>query len=206
MRAVPLPNFIAPMLRLSLLCLLLLTAGCRQEEPDAPDLPGSAETPDAPEDHAGLTADSTVTEDSTGLLLADRLPLGATVRQVREVLPASQMAEDTLRPDRQAEEATAPYNLFGRPGEVEMNFEDGRLGSYFFRLDSLDCASADSLYARVQTAYGERYGAPQEETQDEGGYRARSSFWRADTVGVSATRGEQAGECRLAWGFQTEMP
>lgn len=191
------------MLRLSLLLVVLLAAGCREAEPADRDAPVVR---DAPEDRAGVHSDSTVTVDSTGLILADQLHLGASVEQMREVLPASEMAEDEPMPDTLATRATAPYHLFGRPGEVEMNFDDGLLASYYFRLDSLDCASADSLYARVQTVYGERFGPPQEEAQDEGGYRARSSFWHTDSLGVSATRGEQAGQCRLAWGFQSEHP
>ena len=183
-----------------LLAVLALFAGCRQADRDAPA------PRNTPEDRAGLRADSTVAEDSTGLLLADRLKIGATVEQMREVLPASEMAEDVLLPDERASRATAPYHLFGRPGEIEMNFDDGRLLSYYFRLDPLGCASADSLYARVRAAYGERFGPPQEEEQDEGGYRAHSSFWHTDSLGVSATRGEQAGRCRLAWGFQAAQP
>lgn len=191
------------MLRLSLLLALLLAVGCREAEPADRDAPAPRDTP---EDRADVHSDSTVTADSTGLILADQLALGASVEQMREVLPASAMAEDEMTPDSQATRATAPYHLFGRPGEIEMNFDDGLLASYYFRLDPLDCAEADSLYARVQEVYGERFGPPQEEEQDEGGYRARSSFWRADSLGVSATRGEQAGQCRLAWGFQSEMP
>ncbi len=191
------------MLRLLFLLALLLTAGCREAEPADRDAPAVRDTP---EDRAGVHADSTVTADSTGLILADRLLLGASIEEMREVLPASVMAEDEPMPDTLATRATAPYHLFGRPGEVEMNFDDGHLLSYYFRLDPLGCASADSLYARVRAAYGERFGPPQEEEQDEGGYRARSSFWRTDSLGVSATRGEQAGQCRLAWGFQAAQP
>lgn len=189
--------------RLSILLALLLVVGCREAEPADRGAPAPRTTP---EDRAGVHADSTVTADSTGLILADQLLLGASIEEMREVLPASAMAEDELTPDTLATRATAPYHLFGRPGEIEMNFADGLLASYYFRLDSLGCASADSLYARVQAVYGERFGPPQEEEQDEGGYRARSSFWRADSLGVSATRGEQGGQCRLAWGFQSERP
>ena len=185
------------------LAVLLVAGGCREAEPADRDAPAVRDTP---EDRADVHSDSTVTADSTGLILADQLALGASIEEMREVLPASAMAEDELMPDTLASRATAPYHLFGRPGEIEMNFDDGLLASYYFRLDSLDCAAADSLYARVQDVYGERFGPPQEEEQDEGGYRARSSFWRTDSLGVSATRGEQAGECRLAWGFQSERP
>ena len=192
-------------MRLSLFCLILLVvAGCR--EPDPPIETGAAETSDAPPDRAGLTADSTVTADSTGLILAERLPLGGTLDQMREVLPTFSVTEGEVAAGADMEELTAPYDLFGRPGTVELNFEGRRLTSYFFRLDTLACASADSLYARVQTVFGERFGEWEEEEQDEGGYRARSSFWTTDTLAASMTRGEQAGQCRLAWGFQTVTP
>ncbi len=195
------------MLRTPFFCLLLLlAAGCREAEPAAPVETGANDAPDTAEDRAGTISDSTVTSDSTGLILVDNLPLGGTVDQMREVLPAFMMTEGEGAVENDMEQAIAPYTVFGRPGEVELNFDEGHLVSYYFRLDTLACPSADSLYRRVQTAYGERFGAPREDTQDEGGYRAQSSYWVGDSLGASVTRGEQAGRCRLMWGFQSETP
>ena len=193
------------MIRTSLLCLfVLLAAGCREAESDAPVTTGTNDAPDTAEDRAGTIADSTVTADSTGLILVDNLPLGATVDQMREVLPAFQMTEGEAAVENEMRQATAPYTVFGRPGEVELNFDEGRLVSYYFHLDPIACASADSLYERVQTAYGERFGTPQEDSQDDGGTRAQSSYWIGDGLGARVTRGERGDHCQLTWGFESD--
>ena len=192
------------MIRTLLLCLLVLAAGCREAESDAPVETGANDAPDTAEDRAGTIADSTVTSDSTGLILVDNLPLGGTVDQMREVLPAFQMTEGDAAVENEIEQATAPYTVFGRLGEVELNFEEGHLVSYHFEINPIACASADSLYGRVQEAYGERFGQPQEDTQSENGYRAQSSYWVGDGLGARVTRGEQGGQCQLKWGFTSE--
>ena len=195
------------MIRSSLFCLLLLAVvGCREAESDAPVETGTNDAPDTAEDRAGTIADSTITSDSTGLILVDNLPLGGTVDQMREVLPAFMMTEGEAAVENDMDQAVAPYTLFGRPGQVELNFEEGHLVSYFFRLEPLSCASADSLYGRVQAAYSERFGAPQEDTTDEGGYRAQTSYWAGDSLGASVRRGEKDGQCRLLWGFEENAP
>ena len=195
------------MIRTSLFCLLLLlAAGCREAESDAPVETGTNDAPDTAEDRAGTIADSTVISDSTGLILVDNLPLGGTVNQMREVLPAFAMMEGEAAVENEMERATAPYTLFGRPGHVELNFDDGKLASYFFRLEPLACASADSLYERVQKAYSKRFGSPQEDTKEEDGYRAQTSYWAGDSLGASVRRGEKDGHCRLLWGFEADAP
>lgn len=193
------------MTRIALFCLLLLlSAGCREAESDAPVETGMNDAPDTAEDRAGTIADSTITADSTGLILVDNLPLGGSVDQMREVLPAFQMTEGEAAVENEMEQATAPYTVFGRQGEVELNFDEGHLVSYYFHLDPIACASADSLYGRVQTAYSERFGTPQEDTQNENGYRAESSYWIGDGLGARVTRGARGEQCQLKWGFESD--
>lgn len=192
------------MVRLLSLCLLLLVAGCREAESDAAVETGANDAPDTAEDRSGSISDSTITSDSTGLILVDNLPLGGTVDQMREVLPTFQMTEGEAAVENDLEQATAPYTLFGRPGQIELNFEEGRLASYFFRLEPVACASADSLYGRVQAVYSERFGTPQEDAQDDDGYRTQTSFWVGDGLGASVRRGERDGQCRLLWGFEAD--
>lgn len=46
-------------------------------------------------------------------------------------------------------------------------------------------------------------GPPREAALAETGYRARTRFWEGPEREAAVTLGEQAGTCRLGWGFKT---
>lgn len=182
-------------LSLNVLCL----SGCQdragEEEPGAESPVTSGESSD--------TMAQTAEPDE--LMIVERLPLGLSYDEVAARFPGvSPLRSEGTAPSLR--EATLDRRVFDRRAVLELNFDADRLYSYYFRLDSLVCDSARVLYDRLQEFYDGQFGVGREETQQEGAYEATSRYWRADTLGVSATLGQQSGFCRLSWGFQEQMP
>lgn len=189
---------------------LLLLAACG--EPDAPPSDTQVAAPDdavlAEADTARLAPVEGLSNDQK-LMLIEEVPLGLTYDQVQQRFPdlGAQQSEGSGA-TAHLTEAHLQTDVMDREALIEFNFENDRLYSYYYRIDSLDCAEGDSLYAELRDFYAGYYGDLREEEEDEGGYSARSSYWRMDEgqQGGAVTLSRQADECRLGWGFQQPAP
>ncbi len=210
----------------TLLAVVLILAGCDGADAPATDSIGadqdtaaydqqvSVDTTSLPA-ATGAVSESTVypqvqnlTNDQK-LMLIEEVPLGLTYEQVQQRFPdvGPQTPEGTGA-TAHLTEANLETEVMDRDAMIEFNFEHDRLYSYYYHIDELGCTEAEELYGELQDFYSGYYGEMRTEDEDEGGYRARSSFWRMHDAqsGIAVTLSEQADECRLGWGFQQPAP
>jgi hypothetical protein len=191
---------------LSLLIFLLVPAlvlgGCAEPQPD-PDT--------APPDALGVEDDEHQPRDRLSddekLMLIDRLPIGSSYDDVRDVFPSVGPEEpagtgltETLST------ASVPVRVMEEDAVLELNFDDGVLYSYYFQVHDADCGEAEALRAELRQYYQARFGDSVYESEEEPGYTMESDFWHLPNhdAALAMTLGRQADVCRLAWGYQIE--
>lgn len=174
--------------------LMLFTGGCKKEEA-APEQ-GPPAAPPAP------TQEVAELPDSAKLALIEQIPIGSNYSDIT----AQFAGVSPIKPTGVADlgRAETRVEVLDREAILELNFNRRTLYSYYYRLEDLSCPESESLYAQLKGLYGKRYGAGTEENLVEGGYRATTNFWTGTGYDVVATRGNDNGKCRVAWGFQEQ--
>jgi hypothetical protein len=140
--------------------------------------------------------------DEDWLLLVRQLRFGLTYADLDGMLPG--LGE--LAPDGgvsgDLHEAKRSVRLFDYDADLEFNFKNDSLYSYYFFVRELGGSASQELYDWLQKFYTEHYAGYSEETTDEHGYSSRTSYWKGDGFTAVLTRSIQGDACSVSWGFQ----
>ncbi len=142
------------------------------------------------------------------LLLGDDLSFGLTYQDVKEQFPGmgplhpegdlESLGESGLR------EAVVEIEVLGHRAELEFNFDQNMLYSFYFVISTEDEDTAGELYKYLQDFYTERLGAFEEEEQEEGGFSSVSSYWQTELFQLSLGRQKNwDGKHFIGWGWSS---
>src|SRR5690625_7016734 len=144
--------------------------------------------------------------DGAGTLMMAEIPLGTYYEEVRRRVAGLGELEPELEDSAdELTEARTTMHVLGYDADVEFNFRNDTLYSYYFHVDADSCRDAVSPYSDYIEIYRDAFGRPQTEAEDEGDYAWEAASWalpaeiRASKV--SATLGRQGDNCRVGWGF-----
>lgn len=166
--------------------MFISTAGCRVEIPKEQDA-----------SHRQQIQWS----DHDALFMIERLPMGLSAAEVQQIIPSADTPQSGEGPLSHLSTSAVDGQVLGHSGRLELNFDNGILYSYYFRIEP-GCAEAERLTDTLRTRYSARYGEGVHEAEQEPGYAMDSSFWDAAEADLALTLGRQGDQCRLAWGFQ----
>lgn len=135
------------------------------------------------------------------------IPLGLNYLQVKEKVDGL----SAMRPEGGIEslgreglhEAVTQVTFDTLQTELEFNFRDSTLYSYYYTASGLDSISAWRLYREIRKQYSDDYGRFETERQDEEGYHSRSSFWHRAAFDANATLSSGNHTYTVSWGFQS---
>ena len=189
---------------ISLLLLLAALASACGGDPSLHHEPGEGVPPDtAP---GGSSSAHEPPGDGAGTLMMAEIPLGTYYEEVRRRVAGLGELEPELEDSAdELTEARTTMHVLGYDADVEFNFRNDTLYSYYFHVDADSCGDAVSLYSDIIEFYRDAFGRPQTEAEDEGDYAWEAASWalpaeiRASKV--AATLGRQGDNCRVGWGF-----
>ena len=149
--------------------------------------------------------------DEEKLFLADCFPIGLSYQEVKVRVPSvSELRDEVSFPPYSGvlEEADAQTEAYGLTADIEFNFRDKQLYSYYLVVSPPDTVASDSLYSGLQGSLSERYGQVYEEVSQENTYTYAGSYWcQNDALGVLlGKRVEHSGSSEVSWGYQNRCP
>lgn len=143
--------------------------------------------------------------DEKQLLLIDHVPFGLSYEDVQEQFPdiGPVWTEGGLKNRNGLTEAFAATEVLDHVAEINFNFQNDRLYSYYFMVGPVNEDASGSLFEKLKKFYTERFGGCTEERQTENGYTAISSRWKTKGFELGASHIKQANEeYFVSWGFQ----
>ena len=145
-------------------------------------------------------------EEEEKLLLIKYVPLGITYEDVKDRFPEiSNLRSEGGGIDTACIslcEAFAPVSILNRKANIEFNFSQNKLYSYYYWLEKLDCQTANGVYQKLQKFYSDHYGKYHEEEESEPGYSSKSSSWKHDGINFGMANNIYPDGCVIAWGYQ----
>jgi len=148
--------------------------------------------------------DSTFSNYKDELLLINKIPIGITYEEVKNVFP--NISELRVEGGN-LYDAKVDFFILNNKAKLEFNFKAYKnnitLYSYYYFIDSLDNDIADSLYLLLKKFYNEHYGNSSEGKElDPAGFYNITSFWRTKEFSVGLTNNVYHNYNVLGWGFQ----
>ena len=148
--------------------------------------------------------DSTFSNYKDELLLINKIPIGITYEEVKDVFPN---ISELRAEGRNLYDAKVDLCILNNKAKIEFNFKayknNNMLYSYYYFIDSLDSDIADSLYLLLKNFYKEHYGNSSEGKElDPAGFYNITSFWRTKEFSVGLTNNVYHNYNVLGWGFQ----
>ena len=132
------------------------------------------------------------------MLLHKQVPLDVSYQSLKQAMPQL----GTLRHEggRDLTEARLLIEVLGYQAEVEFNFKNEMLYSYYYQLGLNSRDEANAAYQKLQDYYSRFYGASEQETvQESSHYAVESSFWKTEEVEVSVVNNISPGSHNISW-------
>ncbi|MFN6947074.1 MAG: hypothetical protein ACK4ND_19175 [Cytophagaceae bacterium] len=143
-------------------------------------------------------------KDEQFLSLIDSISLGSTYNDVKKRYselgmqrPEGNMAENARRG---LTEAHLKTSLLDRQGNIEFNFKNDSLYSFYFTITEPDFEKGDIIYAGLQNYYSEKIGSCIEETAEEYNRYSKSCFWENNKYDAAMTYNLNSNS--ISWGIQ----
>jgi hypothetical protein len=140
--------------------------------------------------------------DEQKLMLFTHIPLGATQREVREIVPALGTRRPEGMPGSGLSDATLVAEVLGHRTRLEFNFRDDTLYSVSFGPMDLPADSGDALFDRISGFYSGRLGEPIIEDGQDSPYYVRMRSWPVAWGEVGVINSLARERRILGWGYQ----
>lgn len=146
-------------------------------------------------------------QDKKYLTLVDSFPLGSNSKTVREkynlknVRPEGGLDESAARG---LTESKTKVTFLGKPADLELNFKNDSLYSFYYTISEQDFNQAERLYKGIRQYYIKKYGPCEEPVAEEETRHLRNCYWREKSPYGVMTYDVNAGV--ISWGFQNTKP
>lgn len=208
----------------ALICLIIVSlAGCREDEglqtpPQEGEPTEMQETGNHEDEAFGAYADTEEAgdadteksdrsyDDEGKLLLGDTLSFGLSYKEVKAQFPevGQLQAEGGLQSLEESglQEAVLKTEVLGHTAELEFNFEQDKLYSFYYFIALEDEAEAGELYSYLQNFYAAPLGKFFIEEQEEGGISSETSYWQNEAYQLGLTHQVNVdGLHFVSWGW-----
>ena len=144
--------------------------------------------------------------DNGKLLLGDILSFGLTYEEVKAEFPevGQLQAKGGLQSlgERGLKEAVLKTEVLDHTAELEFNFEQDKLYSFYYFITLEDEAEAGELYTYLQDFYATNLGTFFTEEQEEGGISSETSYWQNEAFQLGLTHQVNVdGLHFVSWGW-----
>lgn len=148
-------------------------------------------------------------EDINYLMLTKEIPLGCNFKKIQEELPN---IKGVLKPEG-GPDALAGQGLtelktqvifLGKPADLELNFKNDSLYSFYYTVQEEDFNKAERLYKGLQQFYNKKIGQGAELIAEEETRDIRTSVWKENFPYCIINYNINTGV--ISWGFQNNRP
>lgn len=144
-------------------------------------------------------------EEDKGLLhKLDTISLNSSYQKVKESFPGVKgvgpEGGSKALADQGLTETKASAQFMEYPAEVEFNFKNDSLYSYYIMVHEPDPERSDSLYQGIHDYYVEKHGPCVEEKVEEETHFFQSCSWELDDRTIVITYNMNSGT--ITWGYQ----
>jgi hypothetical protein len=143
-------------------------------------------------------------EDDKLLSWVDSIPLGITYSQIKSLMPNIGMQRPKGNNEQLAKqgstEARLKINLLHRKGNIDFNFKNDTLYSFFYTLTEADFEKADDIYYGLQNFYSKKIGPCVEDKVEEYNRYSKSCLW--ESTKYNATMTYNLNSNIISWGIQ----
>lgn len=145
-------------------------------------------------------------DDEGKLLLGDTLSFGLAYEEVKAQFPevGQLQAKGGLQSlgERGLTEAVLKTEVLGHTADLEFNFEQDKLYSFYYFIALEDEAEAGKLYSHLQDFYAAALGKFFIEEQEEGGISSETSYWQNEAYQLGLTHQVNVdGLHFVSWGW-----
>lgn len=147
-------------------------------------------------------------EDKDYLKLYETFPMGTTSKAIHDKLPAMK----GVRPEGGSNELAAQglteskikITFLGKPADLEFNFKNDSLYSFYITVTEHDFNKADNIYKGIKQHYNKEIGPGVEPTVEEETRDIKNCYWSEKAPYGVITYQINSGI--ISWGFQNEKP
>lgn len=146
--------------------------------------------------------------DNSFIIAIDTLSLGNNFNKVKNIIPILK----GIRPEggndelasRGLTESRASLNLLEHPVDIEFNFKNDSLYSYFLSYHEDNFAKSEDVYEYLLAYYSKKYGECKKENIEEENHFIRNCGWKAGKKYMILNYNINAGI--ISWGYQKDNP
>lgn len=174
----------------------------KKEEPKKNPVPKEDEYTEAPVDL------SMTKEDIQYLSLHDIFPMGSNYETIHKRIPALKGIRAEGGSDELAAqgltEAKTKITMLRKPTDVEFNFRNDSLYSFYYTITEHDYNKANKIYKGIQQFYNKKLGQGRQLTAEEETRHLQTTVWTATFPYGVMTYNTNTG--MISWGFQNTKP
>jgi hypothetical protein len=147
-------------------------------------------------------------EEKAFLSTFDTLSLGKSFAEVKKGVPAMSdikpeggMSQEVMKG---LSESRTSATILSHPADVEFNYRNDTLYSYYILVTEPDYEKADKLFEYVHQHYSKKYGECKKEKVEEENRFIRNCAWQVGKKFMSMTYNVNSGT--ISWGYQDVNP
>jgi hypothetical protein len=146
-------------------------------------------------------------EDIQNLMLQESFPMGTDFKKIHDQLNVKGVKPEGGSDELAAQgltEAKTKVNLAGKPADLELNFKNDSLYSFYYSINENDFNKAERYYKGIQQFYTSKLGPCIEPVSEEETKNIKTCIWNKKAPYAVMTYDINTGQ--INWGFQSSKP
>ncbi|MBX9851546.1 MAG: hypothetical protein K2X86_07275 [Cytophagaceae bacterium] len=147
-------------------------------------------------------------EDQNLLMLSETFPMGTHFKSIHSKMPEFK----GIRPEGGSDDLAAQgltesknkVTFLGKPADLEFNFKNDSLYSYYFTITETDFNKSEKLYRGIKQFYNKKIGQGKEIGAEEETRDKKTCVWTEKSSYGILTYNLNTG--LISWGFQNSKP
>jgi hypothetical protein len=146
-------------------------------------------------------------DDMKNLMLQETYPLGTNFKKIHDDMHIKGIRPEGGSDELAAQgltESTTKMNVAGKPANLEFNFKNDSLYSFYYSITENDFNKAEKYYKGIKQFYISKLGPCKEPVAEEENRTTKSCIWGEKYPYAIMTYDLNKGT--ITWGFQNAKP